>query len=498
MSSRKTTHVQRGFPMGRWKPKLPYHKATKQWRKVYRGKTYYLGVAKSKSDRESHERALAKWEGIKADVDGQPEPEKPNQRDYDYAIGRWEKMAQWYQQAGDQEGAARCAREIEALKRRLNAKELPPLDRWERDPLKHVSEAGLAVWQDRFQQLDNPLPEDRTVGGQVQAWLEGLQSQVTIGVLTPDRFESYRCCVNNFRDWIGAKHAVESIDEVAIEGFYTHLVEEVARRKRDRSNKDGCSPAYAGDQLTTAKQFIFWCFERRLLALPHNIKSTKHRFVGKKSSRPKRVYFENEELLLLLDNATERLKLYLLLMMNCGYTQSDLSDLRHDEVDWKAGRIIRRRSKTDDHHEDTDVPVVNYVLWPETHKLLKKHRSDVKEHGTVFVTERGMPLVQKSLKDGKLSKTDNIQSMYRRLRVKLKLTGNRQKPLKAIRKTSADKIGTNRKYMMLKDHFLGHSPRTVAERHYSDSVPQDLFDEAVQWLAQDYGLAKPRKRLESE
>jgi len=476
--------------MGRWRATLPYHKATKQWRKVYKGKTHYLGAAKAKSDRESHDRALVKWEAIKAEVDAQPGPEKPNQKDYDLAIGRWEKMAEWYKKIGDDAGAARCVTEIDALKKRLAAKEPTPLDRWERNPLEQVSEAGLAVWQDRFEQLEHQLPVDKTVGGQVTVWLAELEGQVAIGVITPDRFESYRCCINNFRDWVGKEQPVESIEEVKLQGYYNYLVREVGRRRMDKANKEGCSAAYATDQLATAKQFIYWCFEKRLLALPHNIRSKKHRFTGKKSSRPKKVYFENKELLHLLNEAPERLKLHLLLMMNCGYTQSDLSDLRHEQIDWRGGRIVRRRSKTDDGHGGNDVPVVDYLLWPETMRLLKKHRSDKRDHETVFVTEKGGLLVSKSLKDGRLSKSDNVQSMYRRLRDKLKLTGNQRKPLKAIRKTSADKIGTNEKYMMLKSHFLGHSPRTIAEKYYSDGVPQDLFDDAVRWLGQDYGLPK--------
>ncbi len=121
--------------MGRWKPTLPYHKVTKQWRKVYKGKTYYLGAAQAKSDRESHDRALAKWEAIKAEVDVQPDPGKPNQKDYDLAIDRWEKMAQWYEKVGDNRGVTECTTEVEALKKRLAAKEPSPLDRWERNPL---------------------------------------------------------------------------------------------------------------------------------------------------------------------------------------------------------------------------------------------------------------------------------------------------------------------------------------------------------------------------
>jgi hypothetical protein len=34
--------------------------------------------------------------------------------------------------------------------------------------------------------------------------------------------------------------------------------------------------------------------------------------------------------------------------------------------------------------------------------------------------------------------------------------------------------------------FLGHSPKTTAEKHYI-KVPQDLFDDAVRWLGKQYG-----------
>ena len=59
-------------------------------------------------------------------------------------------------------------------------------------------------------------------------------------------------------------------------------------------------------------------------------------------------------------------------MLNCGMTQRDISDLKDEEVDWNAGRIRRKRSKTANHD---NVPVVEYLLWPRTFDLLKEYRS---------------------------------------------------------------------------------------------------------------------------
>ena len=48
----------------------------------------------------------------------------------------------------------------------------------------------------------------------------------------------------------------------------------------------------------------------------------------------------------LVTNTSDRTKLYILLMLNCGMTQKDVADLQKTEVDWDAGYISRKRSKT--------------------------------------------------------------------------------------------------------------------------------------------------------
>jgi hypothetical protein len=47
--------------------------------------------------------------------------------------------------------------------------------------------------------------------------------------------------------------------------------------------------------------------------------------------------------------------------------------------------------------------------------------------------------------------------------------------------------GKGRYGLFLAQHFLGHSPRTVATRSYV-APPQRLFDEALMWLRERYRL----------
>jgi integrase len=154
--------------------------------------------------------------------------------------------------------------------------------------------------------------------------------------------------------------------------------------------------------------------------------------------------------------------------------------LKQTEVDWKNSTITRQRSKTDDREE---TPTVRWKLWSITFELLKKYRS--KHPELVLLTNRGKPWVENSLRaeDGKLSKTDKIVSNYRRL---VEKTGIK-KPLKAIRKTSANLLESNKEYARFADYFLGHAAASIKDRHYTD-VPDDLFFAALDWLREQYGL----------
>jgi integrase len=313
---------------------------------------------------------------------------------------------------------------------------------------------------------------ERTVESYTEAWLRYQQARVNAGQMTAGRCANNRTCLEQFKAFIGPQVDVGGIDAAKLEGFYLYCLAKITA-------EDGWSISYARDVFSVAKAFIRWLVERGAIDPPRNLASKSFKF-----GSPAKVVktWTADEFRAAIEAAPGKLKLALLLMANTGATQEDLSELKDTEVDWRAGRIIRKRSKTAAHE---NVPVVNYQLWAQTFELLKKYRSGTER---VLLTEEGKPYVRSRLRDdGRLSKADGFASNYVHLKRKLKRTmPNFNRPLKELRKLGASLLSTHPVYGRFQSYFLGHSPRTVAERHY-EVPPQDLFDQAVMWLGQQLG-----------
>jgi integrase len=309
------------------------------------------------------------------------------------------------------------------------------------------------------------LPE-RTVKAQVEAWKALLHGVCRSGQMSEGRFDAYCRNIGNFVAWIGEDTAIDVIDEGKLEGFFNYLSTQIATGKY--------SPTYSHTLMMTAKQFISRLTEMKLIPPPGNIRSRRFRF---NHSAPAKIEtFTPAEIGTLLsgcDGFSDKTKLYLLLMLNCGMYQNDIAELRTDEVDWTKGTITRARSKTRDRHG----PVVTYKLWPETFVLLKKHRAN---GGLALTTEAGNPLVRFWLEEGKMRRYDMIHSAWTRLAEKLEVKRIRL-GMKHLRKTSATLLGRHPQYKFFANHFLADSPRSVADRHYV--VPSEAeFFAALEWL----------------
>ena len=101
-----------------------------------------------------------------------------------------------------------------------------------------------------------------------------------------------------------------------------------------------------------------------------------------------------------------------------------------------------------------------------------------------MVNDAGGHLKVESLDaNGKLCKIDNIVSAFSRLKREVGI----KKPLKLIRKTSATLLKSGKQFSGVEAVFLGHAPRSVADRHYAQ-VPQALLDAALKWLGKLYGV----------
>ena len=294
------------------------------------------------------------------------------------------------------------------------------------------------------------------------------------GGLVPARADNNRIALNHFIAFMGEESPVEAVTPTMIEAFHHHCLSKITARNADPKGKTGWGPEYATKVFATARVFVRRLVEQGMIETPPNLESRGFRF----GSSPRKIKtWTAGEVQTALEKATGQLRLHLLLMLNCGMTQRDISDLKDEEVDWNAGRIRRKRSKTANHD---NVPVVEYLLWPRTFDLLKEYRSGGE---LVLLTESGRPWVRTDLKDGKLVKSDSVASCYIWLKKRLK---GFSKPLKQLRKTAASLLDTHPVYGRYAQLFLGQSPRSIADKHYVQPS-QVLFDEAVLWLGEQLG-----------
>jgi integrase len=494
------------------KPEMTWEKAKLRWRKMYRGKVYTisceaLGAPTSKE--ASATAANAWWRQKRAELDST----LPEQK-LDASVIDLQRRHEWARQHGEHATADRLGEQlaeakkisgrspgtgIEAVEQQEALSEYlvtaPDLD----ERIKGLEELGVefphglsrilldraigerGTWNDRLRQAKRQhVPEDRTVGGQVKAWMGTLEVRVKARKLAADRYDNIRRNIERFRDYVGTQVEVTSIDESRIEGFYHHLLGKVAERIDNPKGKDGMSASYADSIWGHAKTFVRYLWRKRLIELPRNLEDRAYRF----DLGPTKIEtFTVEEVRTLVEKATGQLKLHLYLMANCGFGPSDIAQLKDQEVDWDRGRISRKRSKTRKHG---DVPEVLYKLWQPTFELLKSYRSGQE---TVLLTKTGRLWVFEELTpEGKLRSTDSVATNFNRLKATLGKRGIViDKPLKSLRKTSATLIESHETFGRYVSHFLGHSPRTIRDKHYA-APAVELFDEIMDWLGRQYGF----------
>lgn len=232
------------------------------------------------------------------------------------------------------------------------------------------------------------------------------------------------------------------------------------------------------DKVASVKQLATWLYEREHLdSLPRLIVANKFKAEASEGDPDP---YDADDVKAILAASSGRARLYILMSINTGMTQQDIADLAPHEVDWEAGKIIRKRSKTSD---KKNVPTVSWTQWPETFELLCKYKS--KDPNRVIVNAQGEPLVLVREVGEKTRRTDAVAKTMSRLRDKMK----RKDPItfKRFRSTAASMLEEHEIYGRYVDHFLGHAPSSIAAKHYV-RPSQDQFDKAVAWLRTSFGI----------
>jgi hypothetical protein len=333
--------------------------------------------------------------------------------------------------------------------------------------LDHESDASKQVWLDRIESQRNRSHsiESNTVMDWQKKYFKSRKQQSDTGKLSAGRLSAETNAIKYFCNWIGTSTLVEKITAYSLAEFHSTLM--------DRIGEDTISQSYASDQIKSVKRFVRWMWEQDAIqSLPKNIES-KSLQIQVDTKTPGSLTLR--EIAQLCAVGSGRPLLYVLLGLNCGTTQKEVSDFQDTEVCWKTGRITRKRTKT---KRSKRVPVVTHKLWPITFELLKKYRNNDSKY--VLTNENGLPLVRDEIgADGKYRKSDNIKNAFSRLAKEASVKAS----FKLLRKTAANLLYNHKDHRQFAELFLAHAPKTTAEKHYV-SPNENTLDDSVDFLWQ--------------
>lgn len=294
-----------------------------------------------------------------------------------------------------------------------------------------------------------PLPDECLISFWKKRFLEVKRAEKK---RSPGGLANLKRDLNSFAQFVGDSASIHKIDEKLWESWFID----------DRCKK--------GDSLSRSKAFvkyIYGCKETGF-ELPRNIDLLKR---TKSKGKNKHSQFSLDEIRFILNNTKGDMRVFVWLMVNCGFTQIDIATLTPEML--HDGYITRSRHKEKD---GEDLPVVSWRLWDETKSLIEQFRSD--KNGLLFTREDGSTWYLSETRtkpDGeeRQSKDDRISDLWNE---GFRQTYAPRLTLKFLRKAGSHYLPTTN--LGSKDHFLGHMPKTVGSSHYY-TPHQDEFDSDV-------------------
>ena len=301
--------------------------------------------------------------------------------------------------------------------------------------------AALARWHEIRNELEvgNELPAKKgqlTVDYLVNAFLDSKNAQLQRGDLSPKTFRQYKPIAAWLRDSLGAERAVESLGP--------------ADFKRIRAMfPQHWSTTTITNQITISRCIFKWAFDDGLIKTPiqygtHFSKPSARKRRLERASKPKKE-FSHAEMQQLLKHASDEMRAWILLGLNCGYGNTDLSVLRVDMVNGVWLTEVRNKNGAER----------RAWLWPETRKALKTVLAKHDGGERVFQTAHGNPLV---CEEG--GRRDAVTGEFAKFK---KACGCDRKGVGFYSfRHMCETIGGNVNDQVAVDHIMGHADESMA------------------------------------
>lgn len=296
---------------------------------------------------------------------------------------------------------------------------------------------------------------------------------------------------SRMKDDINGVHPVKLLTGKKVYWYSKHL-----------NNKDSSELAHSTRRvyLSHVKQFTKWVYHFFTDLPLNNLRGLELAKLNRPRNHKIIEIFTISELQTLYNYANNEMRLIMLLGLNAGLLGTDLSSLQWKHIKWRNNmpfRLIKTRSKT-------GVLTPGWLLWHETARLLKDHslgrwKDETDGEGFIFLTKRGTPLVQRTVKlAGKrvvsVKSLDNVGKRFDLHKLAVaKKTGNDRIRLswKYLRKTGVSwisKLGIRDEIAnieLVEQMMLAHSPTSMARQHYTQ-VSVEVLDQLLQKVEDEF------------
>ena len=309
------------------------------------------------------------------------------------------------------------------------------------------------------------VPESKQLDYHIDRFIAAQQRRHKEGKISAGRFGKIVTTTESYRKWKDTTN-VKNVDKIATKEH----IDAYNRSLSDRMIAGEIKPEYANNLFGAFTMLIDWLVNDEVLkASPVCLQQKcKNYTFPVTHQQPKIVSLELIHKI--MEAANPRLKLCILLTLNCGFGASEIGQLRKEEYDQIEGRITHKRCKT---QKSNNVPTVTYRLWDRTKELLDQTIAEMEKiprssesANFLLVNAKGKPLWSEYVNEGKSKKSDNIGNDFERLMSKLeKDLDISEVTYYQFRKTAASFIYNEPRYRGFNDLWLAHAPRSVADRH---------------------------------
>lgn len=306
---------------------------------------------------------------------------------------------------------------------------------------------------------ERPLPKllTMTLADGIDRYQAHIESDVLLAAATR------RGIVLQLRAAKRSPHVDEPLPSIGYEQVEAIVGYWLARPAKLTGSGERISARWARNVVAAMRQLLDWLDAAGHWHAPHRWERA-FRLRRRNAVKPRVMSLTIDELAALYRYADERMRLLMLLGLNCGMANMEAATLRRDEVDLEHDVLDRHRQKTGVHGR--------WQLWPETAEALRRwfaahpHDGD----GLAVRGPSGQPLVWHQ--DAK--RREYIRDGWRSVQDRCEASGHqvRRMSFKYLRKTGATMIRSIAG-IEVSEQYLAHAETSTA-KWYSVPEPERL------------------------